>query len=59
MLLLALVVLVLVGILASGLLMFWWAASSGFQDVEQGSTVILDDGEPVGQPTDAFPTARP
>jgi len=53
---LALVFLVLVGIPASGPLTCWWAASSDhFQDVEQGSTFIFDDDEPVGQPTNSFP----
>jgi cbb3-type cytochrome oxidase maturation protein len=54
---LALVFLVLLGLLGSALLMFWWAASAGqFEAVEDGARVIFDADEPPGRVTDAFPT---
>jgi cbb3-type cytochrome oxidase maturation protein len=50
---------VLFGILGSGLLMFWWAASSGqFEELERGSRVIFDAKEPIGQATDTFPKKK-
>lgn len=56
---LALVFLVLLGILGSALLMFWWAASVGqFENVEDGARAVFDADEPEGQTTDAFPDPR-
>jgi nitrogen fixation-related uncharacterized protein len=55
----ALALLVLLGILASSLLMFWWAASVGqFGNVEEGAFAIFDADEPAGQTTDSFPDPR-
>ena len=56
---LALVFLVLLGILASALLMFWWAASVGqFENVEDGALAVFDADEPEGQTTDSFPDSH-
>jgi len=56
---LALVFLVLLGILGSALLMFWWAASVGqFENIEDGSRAVFDAGEPEGQTTDSFPDSH-
>jgi cbb3-type cytochrome oxidase maturation protein len=56
---LALVFLVLLGILGSALLMFWWAASAGqFEDLEEGARAVFDADEPEGQTTDSFPEPR-
>jgi cbb3-type cytochrome oxidase maturation protein len=56
---LVLIFLVLLGILASSLLMFWWAASVGqFDNVEDGARAVLDLAEPEGQTTDNFPDPR-
>ncbi len=56
---LVLVFLVLVGILGSALLMFWWAASRGqFENLEDGARAVFDMAEPEGQPTDTFPDFR-
>jgi cbb3-type cytochrome oxidase maturation protein len=58
-LMLALVFLVLLGILGSALLMFWWAASVGqFENVEDGALAVFDADEPAGQTTDSFPDPR-
>ncbi|MBS0659388.1 MAG: cbb3-type cytochrome oxidase assembly protein [Verrucomicrobia bacterium] len=39
---------------------FYYAARTGqLQNLEEGSKVIFDEKEPVGQPTDAFPGAQP
>lgn len=56
---LALVFLVLLGILGSALLMFWWAASVGqFENIEDGALAVFDTDEPAGQTTDSFPDPR-
>ncbi len=45
---------------ATAVYALWWAARTGqFQRYEQGALVIFDDGEPVGEPTDAFPGIDP
>jgi cbb3-type cytochrome oxidase maturation protein len=47
---LALVFLVLLGILGSALLMFWWAASVGqFENVEDGALAVFDADEAAGE----------
>ena len=54
-----LIFLVLLGILGSALLMFWWAASAGqFENVEDGALAVFDADEPAGQKTDAFPDSH-
>jgi len=56
---LALVFLVLLGILGSALLVFWWAASVGqFENVEDGARAVFDKDEAEGQTTDSFPDPR-
>ncbi len=58
-LMLALVFLVLLGILGSALLMFWWAASVGqFENIEDGELAVFDTDEPADQTTDSFPDPR-
>ncbi len=58
-LMLALIFLVLLGILGSALLMFWWAASVGqFENIEEGALAVFDTDEPAGQTTDSFPDPR-
>lgn len=43
----------------SALIAFTWAAKTGqFQNLKQGASVIFDDEEPVGKPTDTFPDYR-
>lgn len=38
---------------------FYWAARTGqFRNLEAGSKVIFDEGEPVGTATDAFADKR-
>ncbi|YCM47098.1 cbb3-type cytochrome oxidase assembly protein (plasmid) [Verrucomicrobiaceae bacterium 227] len=35
---------------------FFWAAREGqFEDIEEGSGVIFDPAEPIGEATDRFP----
>lgn len=48
-----------VAILAA-LAAFRYAAKNGqLSDLQEGSKVIFDQDEPIGQPTDAFPGSRP
>lgn len=38
---------------------FWAAKNRQFEDVENGSLVIFDSAEPIGEPTDSFPGKTP
>lgn len=42
-----------VGIIAA---FFWAANNKQFENIEDGSTVIFDADEPIGERTDRFPT---
>ena len=45
---------------AAALAAFYYAARHGqLQNLENGSKIIFDDQEPIGQATDAFPGAQP
>ncbi len=46
--------------LASAVYAFFWSSRNGqLKDFEKGAASIFDDEEPVGRPTDAFPTKTP
>lgn len=54
------VVLIAVAIMASAIYALNWAIKTGqFHNVEKGATVIFDEEEPIGRPTDSFPAKRP
>lgn len=57
----AIVVLVVMGFGAScAVYAFFWAAKNDqFENVEEGSLVIFDHDEPVGEATDSFPGQSP
>ncbi len=43
--------------LASAVYALYWASKNGqLSEFERGSESIFDDAEPIGQPTDSFPT---
>ncbi len=51
------VVLIAAAIMASAVYALKWAIRTGqFRDIEKGATEIFDDEEPIGRPTDSFPT---
>lgn len=53
------VVLIAAAIMASAIYALNWAIKTGqFRNIEKGATEIFDDEEPIGRPTDFFPTKR-
>jgi cbb3-type cytochrome oxidase maturation protein len=43
----------------SAILAFYWAAKTGqFREISKGATVIFDEGEPIGKPTESFPDRK-
>ena len=57
----ALVILLVMGAGATAIVaaFFWAAKNRQFEDVENGSLVIFDSAEPIGEPTDSFPGKTP
>jgi cbb3-type cytochrome oxidase maturation protein len=55
----AIVILLVMGAGATAIVgaFFWAAKNRQFEDVENGSLVIFDADEPVGESTDSFPRA--
>jgi cbb3-type cytochrome oxidase maturation protein len=49
----------LIFLTGSALIAFAWAAKTGqFRDLKKGATVIFDEDEPIGKPTDSFPGSK-
>jgi cbb3-type cytochrome oxidase maturation protein len=43
----------------SAILAFYWAVKTGqFRHLEKGATVIFDEDEPIGKPTESFPDRK-
>jgi len=46
--------------IVAALAAFYYAARNGqLKNLEEGSKIIFDEQEPIGQPTDSFPGSKP